>query len=81
MIEEVIDRRGTSTSTYTEKFFSSKTVELLPNSEIREAQFSFPLRHFTMITMKDASIKWLMKLEMKTILGFKLSYDKTFKLK
>jgi hypothetical protein len=79
VIEEVIDRRGTSTSTYTETLFSSPTVSL--NNEAREAVFVFPERHFPMIKIQDASIKWLMKLEMKTSIGFKLKYDKVFEVK
>jgi len=81
VIEEVIDRRGTSTSTYTEKLFSSPTTNLSSFNQEKQAVFTFPERHFPVINLKDASIKWLMKLEMQTSFGFKLKYDKEFKLK
>lgn len=81
VIEEVIDRRGTSTSTYVKSLFSSSAVELLSNNEAREVVFPFPERHFPMIKVEDASIKWVMKLEMKTTVGFILKYDKVFYVK
>jgi len=77
--EEVIDRRGTSTSTYTEKLYSSKPIEIYMMNSREEIMHSFPPPSRTppaINEIDDVSIKWIFVLEVTTIMNLTLNYRK-----
>ncbi|WP_298781936.1 hypothetical protein [uncultured Polaribacter sp.] len=80
IIEKVIDKRGTSTSTYTETIFTSEKKKLEKFKSSPEIKFLYPNKNgLQSYEYSDASIIWQMRLEGK-YLGLTLKYKCIFKV-
>jgi hypothetical protein len=80
IIEKVIDKRGTSSSTYTETLFTSERQKLQNFKSSPELKFSYPKKNgLNSFKYGDASIFWQMKLE-GNYMGLTLKYKCIFKV-
>ena len=80
IIEEVVDNRGTSPSTYTETLYTSEKLKLQNFKSNPSLKFLFPKRNgLYSLEYSDVSIFWQMKLKGK-YMGLTLSYKCIFKV-
>lgn len=79
IIEEVIDKRGTSSTTYTEVIFKSEQITVSDSNKNPKIKFNYPeLTGMQSMKINDVSIKWKMKLEGTTYFGIVLKYPSEF---
>jgi len=75
VIEEVVDNRGTSSSTSTEVIYTSEVQELPEFKDDASLTFYYPKTEGLFSTKwEDASIKWIMTLQGATYFGIILEY-------
>lgn len=67
--EEVVDRRGTSSSTQKEVIYDSLIQKSKLSQEVLDFYFNFPIDKPTSMSWEDVSIIWQLKLKVFTSLG------------
>ena len=76
--EEVIDNRGTSTTTYTKKLFTSPGHNIKsPRGEMRKT-FSYPTNMPGTTQFNEARIFWQLNLQVPSLLGIRFSFKEEF---
>lgn len=78
IIERVIDDRGTTSSTYTERLYASEVKELRKFSRTSDLQFKYPdVAGLYSFNSNNAAVLWKMNVEGK-FFGVKLNYQCDF---
>ena len=78
VIEEVIDNRGTTSYTYTEKLYISDNLPISMRSSGEEVLHQFPRPNSVppIIQMNNVSIKWMIVLDIEIFMSINLTYKR-----
>ena len=83
IIENVVDDRGTSSTTSTATLYHSPKQTISRKSKQEEILFAYPINKVVLPTLSigGVSIKWMLHLRLTTIVGFKLYFSRVFIVK